>query len=118
MSVRLGFTPKRQLITLTHHYIFNQFKEQKIFFSYFQVNQNRTSGSNPTIQILEDQIQNLQNQVNSLQDRICDLEITRDNSKYPLSEPIEASNARKTIQLPLLSAFVFKSGNRRQIGCN
>ena len=40
----------------------------------------------------------LHSQVNSLQDRICDLQITPDNSKYPLSEPSRPLESSKTSQ--------------------
>ena len=52
----------------------------------------------PSLKEMEKKIKNLQNQVNSLEARICDLEITRDNSKYPLSEPSHPSESSKTIQ--------------------
>ena len=47
---------------------------------------------------LNEKIETLQNQVNSLQDRIRDLETTLENSKYALSDALEAPNAIKIIQ--------------------
>lgn len=52
----------------------------------------------PSLKEMEKKIKNLLNQVNYLEARICDLEITRDNSKYPLSNPSHPSESLKTIQ--------------------
>jgi len=52
----------------------------------------------PSLKEMEKKIKNFQNQVNFLQARICDLEITRDNSKYPLSKPVQPLKSSKIIQ--------------------
>jgi hypothetical protein len=55
---------------------------------------------------MEKKIQSLQNQVNYLQDKISDLETTLKNSKYPLSDALEAS---ERIQIGQMGDSTLKS---------
>jgi len=75
---------------------------QKFLFIEYTDKQNDNKGSNPKIQLLENQIQNLQNQVNSLQQKVIQLEAkfftAQQNSKDLLSEPSHPLKSSKTIQ--------------------
>ena len=71
--------------------------QEFLFGKYEEINPDN-KGSNPRIQILQDQIQRLHNKVDSLQQKVIQLETLLKNSKYPLSDAIVAPNARKTIQ--------------------
>lgn len=65
---------------------------QEFLFGYDSVRSNSYQGSNPQI---DEIIKTLQNQVNSLQHRISDLETTLENSKYALSDILEAPRDTK-----------------------
>jgi len=64
--------------------------------------QHDNKGSNPKIQLLENQIQNLQNQVNSLQQKVIQLEAkfftAQQNSKDLLSDTLNVPNDIKITQ--------------------
>lgn len=69
----------------------------------------------PSLKEMEKKIKNLQNQVNSLEARICDLEITPDNSKYPLSDPSHPSESSKTIQQEIVLLIQIRALIRHKI---
>ena len=65
--------------------ILRQNKKSVLLQFLFGSDRDSSQGSIPTLQEMEEKIENLQNQVNFLQDRIRLLETTLENSKYPLS---------------------------------